>query len=413
MTARVVVTGLGALSPCGDDAPSTWASMVQGRSGIRLVRSFETEGWPVRIAGEVLDFDPVARLDRRTAKRADRVAQFALVTAAEAVAEAGLDWDKEDPTRVGVYVGSGVGGVRELLGGHEDFLREGYRGLTPFYLPKSLTNLPAGQVAMAHNAQGPSLCVSTACATGNHSIGEAWRAIRYGDADVVLAGGSESAVTPTALAGFMVMKALSRRNDAPEKACRPFDAERDGFVMGEGAGILVLESLAHARARGARILAELIGYALTNDAYHLTAPSPGGAGAQRCMRLALRSAGLAPDAVGYINAHGTSTPQNDLTETQAIRAVFGDHADRLMVSSTKSVTGHLLGAAGGIEAVATVRTLADGVIPPTATWEFRDPACDLDYVPRDARQAQVDVALSNAFGFGGTNATLVFRRFAG
>lgn len=410
MTRRVVVTGLGAVSPCGNDARSMWRSMVDGRSGIRAVSRFDTAGWPVRIAGEVRDFDPTTVIDAKTVRRTDRVTWFAMAAAKEALQSSGLNLEVEDPERVGVYVGTGIGGIEEMLGGHEDFLRGGYKNMNPFYVPKSLTNIPAGYIAMEHNARGPSLCVATACATGNHCIGEAWRAIRAGDADMIFAGGTESAVIPTALAGFMIMKALSRRNDPPEAASRPFDADRDGFVMGEGAGVIMLEELEHARRRGALILAELVGYGLTNDAHHLTAPAPGGEGARRCMAMALRSSGAALDDVGYVNAHGTSTPHNDVSETRAIHAVFGDHARRMMVSSTKSVTGHLLGAAGGIEAIATVMALHEGVIPPTATWETRDPECDLDYVPNTGRQTKVNVALSNSFGFGGTNGTLILRR---
>lgn len=390
-----------------------WQSMIEARSGIRAVSRFDASGWPVRIAGEVRDFDPISVLDAKTARRTDRVTWYALAAAKEALLSSGLNLESEDSERIGVYVGTGIGGIEEMLSGHEDYLKGGYRGMSPFYVPKSLTNIPAGYIAMAYNARGPSLCVATACATGNHCIGEAWRAIRAGDADLIFAGGTESAVIPTALGGFMIMKALSRRNDPPEAASRPFDADRDGFVMGEGAGIVMLEELEHARLRGANILAELVGYGLTNDAHHLTAPAPRGDGARRCMAMAMRSSGLALEDVGYINAHGTSTPQNDASETQAIHGLFGDHARRLMVSSTKSVTGHLLGAAGGVEAVATVMTLHAGVIPPTANWETRDPECDLDYVPKVARQHQVKAALSNTFGFGGTNATLVFRHFTG
>ncbi|MCB9741281.1 MAG: beta-ketoacyl-ACP synthase II [Alphaproteobacteria bacterium] len=410
---RVVVTGLGALSPCGPDASSTWEGMVHGRSGIGPITLFDTTDFPVRIAGEVTGFDAEAALGRRVARRAERVNHFAMVAADEAMAHAGFADGVPDPDRAGAYIGTGVGGIGELLSGHGDFLERGWRALSAFYLPKSITNLSAGQVAIRHNLRGPSLAVSTACATGNHSIGEAWRVIRSGEADVVVAGGTEAAVMPTAVAGFAVMKALSTRNEDPLRASRPFDAERDGFVIGEGAGLLVLESLEHAKARGAEILAEVLGYGLTCDAHHLTAPSPGGEGASRCMAMAMRAAGVNPDEVDYINAHGTSTPFNDRTESQAIRATFGAHADRLMVSSTKSVTGHLLGAAGGIEAVAVVRALQEGVVPPTATLETPDPECDLDYVPKEAREAPIRIALSNAFGFGGTNATLVFSRFTG
>ncbi len=410
---RVVVTGLGALSPVGNDVSSSWEALVAGRSGIGLITRFDATDWPVRIAGELKGWDPGLTLDRKTLKRLDLFIQYAMAAAHEAVLDAGLDLSAPLGDDAGVYVGSGIGGVGEINDGALLLARDGFKGLSPFFIPKALTNLAAGQIAMRYGARGPSLCISTACATGNHCLGEAWRVLRTGEAGLVIAGGSEAALTPLGLAGFMVMRALSKRNDDPATASRPFDVDRDGFVMGEGAGIVVLETEAHARARGARIYAELVGYALTNDAHHITAPSPGGAGAARCMQLALRSAGLAPESVDYINAHGTSTDANDVTETEAIKAVFGAHAYKLMVSSTKSMTGHLLGAAGGLEAVITAKALQTGIVPPTATLQNPDPQCDLDYVPRVARQAPIGVAMSNAFGFGGTNSTLVFRRWEG
>ncbi|MFZ5475963.1 MAG: beta-ketoacyl-ACP synthase II [Myxococcota bacterium] len=411
MDRRVVITGLGAVTPCGNDVPTTWRSMVEGRSGVATVSRFDTTGFPVRIAAEVKGFDADGVLGRKLAKRLDLFAQYAMVAAMEACASAGIAPATEGNPRAGVYVGTGIGGLQEIVLGANLFEKESYRGLSPFFIPRALTNLAGGHIAIQYGAQGPSLCVTTACATGNHSIGEAWRAIRLDEADMIIAGGSEAAITPVGLAGFMVMKALSKRNDDPATASRPFDAERDGFVMGEGAGIVVLEELGHARRRGAPILAELVGYALTNDAHHDTAPAPGGAGAVRCMRNALKSAGLRPEDVDYINAHGTSTPQNDSSETQAIKTTFGEHARRLAISSTKSVTGHMLGAAGGAEAVASVMALHTGVLPPTANLFNPDPACDLDYVPRVPRKVDPRVVLSNAFGFGGTNATLVFRKF--
>jgi len=406
---RVVVTGLGAVSPCGLDVPMTWASVCAGRSGIARIEAFDTTGWPVQIAGEARDFDPQAHFSRRSLRRLDRFCQFAMVAAREALADAGLAGHLGD--RAGVYVGSGIGGVQEIERSAVEQAAHGPKSVSAFFIPKSLTNLATGHIAMEHGARGPSLCITTACATGSHSIGEGWRVIRSGDADVIIAGGAEAAIAPLGLAGFMVMRALSKRNDEPEKASRPFDADRDGFVMGEGAGIVVLESLEHAEARGAPILAELVGYGLTNDAHHITAPPPGHAGAVRCMRMALRSAGMEPEEIDYINAHGTSTPANDRAETEALHTVFGAHANRLMVSSTKSVTGHLLGAAGGLEAVLTVRALHDGRVPPTATFERPGEGCDLDYVPGTAREASIRAALSNAFGFGGTNAVLIFRRW--
>ncbi len=413
MFRRVVVTGLGAVTPCGNDVPSTWSAMVEGRSGVTTVTRFDASGFPVRIAAEVKGFDAEGRLDRKLAKRLDLFAQYAVAATDEACAMAGISPTEQGDPRVGVYVGSGIGGLQEIVLGSTLFNAEGYRGLSPFFIPRALTNLAGGHIAIRYGAEGPSLCVATACATGNHSIGEAWRAIRMDDADVVIAGGSEAAITPVGLAGFMVMKALSKRNDDPTTASRPFDAQRDGFVMGEGAGIVVLESMEHALGRGAHILAEMTGYGLSNDANHETQPSPGGKGAIRCMAMALRSGGTRLDEIDYVNAHGTSTPQNDSTETQAIKTFFGDYAAKLAVSSTKSVTGHMLGAAGGVEAVACVRALETGILPPTAHLRNPDPACDLDYVPGVARATHPRVVLSNSFGFGGTNASLVFKKWEG
>jgi len=410
---RVVVTGLGAVSPCGADADSTWDGVVAGRSGVGPLTAFDASDWAVRIAAQADAFDPAAVLDRRQIRRHDRFSQFAMAACLEAARHAGFadgfGHDEHLSERAGVYLGSGIGGIGEIESGSVALRERGPKGLSAFFIPRSLGNLASGQVAIALQARGPSLNVSTACATGNHSIGEAARAIRAGDADVILAGGAEAPITPVSLAGFMVMRALSKHNEDPGLASRPFDAARDGFVMGEGAGVVVLEEYEHARARGADILAELVGYGLTTDAHHITAPAPGHAGAVRCMRLALANGQVAPDEVDYINAHGTSTPVNDPAEVAAIKTVFGDHARSLMVSSTKSVTGHLLGAAGGLEAVLTVRAMREGLVPPTATLRNPDPACDLDHVPGEAREARVRVAVSNAFGFGGTNAVLVFR----
>jgi 3-oxoacyl-[acyl-carrier-protein] synthase II len=400
------------VNPCGHDVPQTWDAITAGRSGIGRITNFDASDWPVQIAGEVRGWDPLSVLDRRSVKRMDLFMQYAVAASLEAVADAGLEPGEGGlGDRAGVYVGTGIGGLAEIVRGAVNFEAEGYRGLTPFFIPRALTNLAAGQVAMRLGARGPSLCVSTSCATGNHSIGEAWRNIRSGGADIIVAGGAEASVLPVGIAGFMVMKALSKRNDDPETASRPFDQDRDGFVMSEGAGIVVLESLVHARARGAEIYCELVGYGLTNDAYHITQPPPGHAGAVRCMQLALESAELAPEAIDYINAHGTSTPQNDINETQAIKTVFGQFARELAVSSTKSMTGHLLGAAGGLEAVLCAKTISTGLIPPTATLQTPSEGCDLDYVPGSARAAQVNTVLSNAFGFGGTNASLVFQRY--
>ena len=406
---RVVITGVGAVTPCGNTAASTWDAMVSGRSGIGPITRFDATGFPVQIAAEVKDFRVEDHIDRKMVKRLDLFAQYAMVAAREAFSHAGLSPYADGNPRFGIFIGTGIGGLNEIVAGAEAFREHGFKGLSPFFIPRALSNLAGGHLAIEMGAQGPSLCVATACATGNHSIGEAFRAIRYDDTDVCLAGGAEGAITGLGLGGFMVMKALSKRNDPT--ASRPFDEQRDGFVMGEGAGIVVLEELEHARKRGATIYAEVVGYAHSNDAHHETAPPPGGAGAARAMRAALKSAAMDPEDVDYINAHGTSTPMNDATETQAIKGVFGEHAYKLAVSSTKSVTGHMLGAAGGVEAIASALALYHGVLPPTAHLENPDPACDLDYIPKVARQVQARAAVSNAFGFGGTNATLVFRRF--
>lgn len=428
---RVVVTGLGCIGPVGNDVPTTWDAMLAGRSGIGPLTRFDASTYPSRIAGEVKGFEGEKVLGARAIKRLGLFMQYAIVAADEAMADAGWDvgpvrgrtddtgpqgaidapgkaWP--EPERFGVYIGSGIGGIPEIVDGAHDMFEGGIKTVGALFIPKCLINLAAGQVAIRYQAQGPSLCVATACAVGNHAIGEAWRAIRDGDADVIIAGGTEAGLTPLGYGGFMNMKALSRRNETPTQASRPFDLDRDGFVMSEGAGVIVLEEYEHARARGARIYCELRGYGSTTDAHHVTAPAPGGAGAARCMRRALETAGLAPEDIGYINAHGTSTPANDTAETQAIRAAFGAHADRLVVSSTKGVTGHLMGAAGGIEAVATCLALYTGVVPPTANLDTPDPNCDLDYVPKTAREVGLQAALSNGFGFGGTNAVLAFAR---
>ena len=385
--------------------------MVAGRAGTAKVGRWDPSGLPVQIAAEVKGFTPDLRIDKKMIRRLDLFAQYAMYAADEALQDAGIAPSESGDPRLGVYVGTGIGGLQEIVNGSRLFDAQGWKGLSPFFIPRALTNLAGGQIAIRYGAQGPSLCVTTACATGNHAIGEAWRVIRDDDADVVIAGGCEAAITPVGLSGFMVMRALSKRNDDPATASRPFDKGRDGFVMGEGAGILVLEELDHARTRGAKIYAEVIGYGLNNDAFHDTAPSPGGAGAARCMQMALRSAKIAATDVDYINAHGTSTPQNDVSETHAVKSVFGEHARQLWVSSTKGVTGHLLGAAGGVESVASVLALKTGIIPPTANLFEPDPECDLDYVPLVARERSVRHVVSNSFGFGGVNATLVFRRF--
>jgi 3-oxoacyl-[acyl-carrier-protein] synthase II len=405
---------LGTINPCGNTTDTTWSAVSEGRSGIGSISAFDASDWPVQIAGEVLDFDPQEILGRRAARRMDRFMQFAVVASLEALSDAGIEAGEDGlGERTGVYVGSGIGGIAELVDGAEGMVDRGYKGLSPFFIPRVLTNLAAGHVAMEVGARGPSLCVSTACAAGNHSIGEALRAIRAGNADVILAGGAEAAVLPIGIGGFMVMKALSKRNDDPQAASRPFDRDRNGFVMGEGAGVVVLEELEHAKKRGARIYCEVLGYSLSNDAFHITQPPPGHAGAVRCMKAALADAKVDPSSVTYINAHGTSTDANDRNESIGIRQVFGDHANHLMVSSSKSMSGHLLGAAGGLEAVVTAKAIHHGIVPPTINLDHPGEGCDLDYVPNVARDVAIDVAVSNAFGFGGTNAVLVFRRFDG
>jgi 3-oxoacyl-[acyl-carrier-protein] synthase II len=408
---RVVVTGLGAVTPVGNTARDFWAAVSEGRSGIGPITAFDPQRLDARIAGEVKGFDPLKYLDKKDVKKMDRFIHFAVAAGADAVDDAKLDWDHVDPTRAGCLVGSGIGGILSILEYHKILLEKGPGRVSPFFIPAVIVNMASGQLSMRYKLKGPNSAVITACATGNHAIGDAFRLIQRGEADLMLAGGSEAMINELCVAGFCSMKALSTRNDAPERASRPFDANRDGFVCGEGSGILVLESLEHARRRGARIYAEVAGYGMTADAHHMTAPDPDGDGAYRAMGQALRDGGLAPESVGYINAHGTSTPYNDKTETLAIKRVFGEHARRIAISSTKSMIGHLLGAAGGAEAVVTVLAVHHGLLPPTVNYETPDPECDLDYVPNVARKAQVDVALSNGFGFGGTNATLAFRRY--
>lgn len=408
---RVVVTGLGVVAPNGIGVDTFWESLVNGVSGIDRITRFDASRHDVKIAGEVKGFDPLLYMEKREVKKMDRFIHYALASAVMAVDDARLTVTEEARSRIGVLIGTGMGGIPALEENHRTLLEKGPGRISPFFLPSIITNLASGHIAMRYGVRGPNSCVSTACATGNHAIGDSFELIRRGAADVMFAGGTEAVISPLTIGGFAAMKALSTRNDAPERASRPFDKGRDGFVMGEGAGVLILEELDHALRRGAKIYAELVGYGMSADAYHMTAPEPEGAGAIASMVLALESAGVGPDEVEYINAHGTSTPAGDAAETRAIRKVFGDHAYRLPVSSIKSMTGHLLGAAGGVESVATVLTLHRGVIPPTINYEEPDPECDLDYVPNKARQAEVRVAFTNSFGFGGTNATLVFKRY--
>jgi 3-oxoacyl-[acyl-carrier-protein] synthase II len=410
---RVVVTGLGAVTPVGNSTEEYWAALMQGKSGIGPITKFDAKNLPTRIAGEIKNFDPLKWLDKKEARRLDPYLKYAIASAALAVEDAALNVEKVERTRFGVLVGSGIGGITTLLESHKDLLEQGPDRVSPFFIPMLIINMASGLISMRYGAKGPNSAVVTACATGNHAIGDAFEIIQRNDADVMIAGGAEAIVTELTFAGFCQMKAMSTRNDEPLRASRPFDADRDGFVCSEGAGLLILESLEHAAKRDARIYAEVVGYGMTSDAHHMTAPDPEGDGAARCMAEALRDAALAPTEVGYINAHGTSTPYNDKFETMAIKRVFGAHAMKLAVSSTKSMIGHLLGAAGGVEAIATILAIYHGVLPPTTNYETPDPECDLDYVPNQARKQEVEAALSNAFGFGGTNSTLAFRRFRG
>src|SRR6267378_1516580 len=409
---RVVMTGVGAVTPVGNTAEEFWGSLLAGRSGIGPITRFDASQMPTRIAGEIKGFDPLKYIDKKDDRKFDRFLKYAVACAVMAVEDAGLKTDRVDATRFGVLVGSGIGGIETLLEQYAILLEKGPDRVSPFFIPMLIVNMASGLISMRFGAKGPNSSVVTACATGNHAIGDAMRIIQRGDADVMIAGGAEAIIIPLTFAGFCQMKAMSTRNDDPSRASRPFDAERDGFVCGEGGGLVILEVLEHARARDARIYAEVVGYGMTGDAHHMTAPDPEGDGAARAMAAALRDAALEPSSVGYINAHGTSTPYNDKFETLAIKRVFGDHATKLAVSSTKSMTGHLLGAAGGIEAIATALALHHGVLPPTINYETPDPDCDLDYVPNQARKQQVEIAISNAFGFGGTNATLAFRAYS-
>ena len=412
MTDRVVVTGIGLVTPIGLDRKSTWDSLIEGKSGIDYISLFDAEGYESRIAGEVNEFDATAALGRKEAKRLDRFAQFACVAALEALEHANLNMEREDADRVGVLIGSGVGGIITITDQHKILLQKGPKRVSPFLIPMMLGDMASGQVSMMIGAKGPNFSTVSACATGADSIGEALEMIRRGRADVVIAGGTEAAVCEIGVAGFNSCMALSTRNEDPQGASRPFDSGRDGFVLGEGAGLIVLESLKHAEQRGANILAELSGYGASSDAHHVTQPHPEGEGAARAMKWAIEDAGIAPDKVDYINAHGTSTPLNDKYETIAMKRMYGDHAYKLAISSTKSMTGHLLGAAGGIEAAFTVLAIKDGVVPPTININDPDPDCDLNYVPNNAIKQTVNVAMSNSLGFGGHNASLVFKRFA-
>jgi 3-oxoacyl-[acyl-carrier-protein] synthase II len=402
---------MGIVSPLGIGLDDNWQAICQGKSGIGPITKFDTTEYPAKIAGEVKNFDPELYIDKKDQKKMDVFIQYALAAGSMAIKQSGLIIDESNADRVGVLVGSGLGGLQTIEKYHTMLLQSGPKKISPFFVPMLIVNLAPGQISIYFGCRGPNSSVVTACATGNHSIGEASRIIQRGDADAMIAGGVESTITPLAVAGFCALKALSTRNDEPEKASRPFEKNRDGFVMSEGAGILVLESLESAKQRNASIFAEVIGFGCNADAYHITAPSPGGEGAARCMQIAIDDAGIKPEDIDYINAHGTSTPMNDLSETIAMKTVFKEHVKNLAVSSTKSMTGHLLGASGGVEAIFSILTIKHSIIPPTINYDEPDPECDLDYVPNVARKKDVRIVMSNSFGFGGTNATLIFKTY--
>ena len=412
---RVVITGIGVLSPNGNTKDEFWKNILAGKSGIRTIRSMDTSKYDCHIAGEVVDFDPTPFFNNhKEARRADRYFQLAMAASKMAVKDSGLNPDSLDPHRIGVMVGSGIGGLSTIETQYQILLEKGPSRVSPFLIPMMITNIASGMIAGEFGFMGPNMCITTACATSNNSIGEAWRIIKFGDADAIVCGGSEASIRPCGLAGFGNMRALSNRNDAPEKASRPFDKDRDGFVMGEGSGVVVIEELEHARRRGATIYCELAGYGTTADAYHLTSPHPEGLGARKCMEMALRHAKLNPGEGQYINAHATSTPVGDVCETKAIKSTFGEWTKNgLLVSSTKSMTGHLLGAAGGVELAASIFAIKDQVAPPTINVDNQDPECDLDVVANEARPAKITAALSNSFGFGGHNAALLITKFEG
>lgn len=411
MKRRVVVTGLGIISPLGIGVKENETALFEGSSGVGFIKTFTPdENFPVKIAGEVKGFDPEQYIDHKDVKKMDRFIHYAVACSKMALEDSGVEINDQNAERVGVIVGVGLGGLPAIEKYHDIFRERGVKKITPFFIPMLIANLASGQVSIMFGAKGPNSCVVTACATGTHSIGEATRFIQYGDADIMFAGGTESVITPLCVGGFNASKALSTRNDDPQGASRPFDKDRDGFVIGEGGGVLILEELEIAKKRGAKIYGEIIGYGLNGDAYHITAPSPNGEGAARCLKLALNNAGINKEDVDYINAHGTSTAA-DATETQAIKTTFGDHAYNLAVSSTKSMTGHLLGAAGGVEAIFTLLAMQKGVIPPTINYTTPDPECDLDYVPNKAREKNLNICVSNSFGFGGTNGVLIFKKF--
>ncbi|MEO7299313.1 MAG: beta-ketoacyl-ACP synthase II [Verrucomicrobiota bacterium] len=414
MEKRVVITGLGAVSPLGNDLQTSWNNLLAGKCGIEKITHFDPSSFDCQIAGQVKTFDPTPAFPSpKEIRRTDRYAQFGIYAAHQAMIDSGIDLEKIDRDEVGVFIGSGIGGLSTTEEQHKVFLEKGPGRLSPFMIPMLILNMASGLFSMFYKLRGPNVATCSACATSTHALGEAWRTLKMGDAKVMFAGGTEATIVPLGIGGFCAMRAMSTRNDAPQKASRPFDAERDGFVMGEGSGVLVLEELEHAKSRGAKIYCELVGYGNTADANHMTAPAPEGEGAARCMKMALRNAGLNPTDISYINAHGTSTPQGDICETQAIKSVFGEHAKKLAVSSTKGATGHMLGAAGAIEMAFCAKAIQDNVVPPTLNLDNPDPQCDLDYVPHTARKLPVNAIVNNSFGFGGHNATVVAKKFVG
>ncbi|MBC8095579.1 MAG: beta-ketoacyl-ACP synthase II [Akkermansiaceae bacterium] len=409
---RVVITGLGLVTPIGNEIDTFWNNLVTGQCGIDKITAFDPTPFDTRIAGQVKDFDPLPAFPSpKEVRRTDRYSQFGVYAAWKALKDSGLDLNKTNPDEVGAYIGSGIGGLQTTSEQLKVLLERGPGRLSPFMIPMLISNMASGIVSMYYNLRGPNFATCSACATASHALGEAWRTIKMGDAKAMLAGGAEATIVPVGIGGFCAMRAMSTRNDEPQRASRPFDKDRDGFVMGEGAGVLVLEDMEHALARSARIYAELVGYGNTADAHHLTAPAPGGEGAARCMRMALRNAGLNTTDISYINAHGTSTPQGDIAETEAVKSVFGDHAKKLVVSSTKGATGHMLGAAGSVEMIACVKAIQTDIVPPTINLENQDPACDLDYVANTARPLKVNAIVNNSFGFGGHNASVIAKKF--
>ena len=411
MNRRVVVTGLGLITPVGNSVETTWTALAEGRSGADYIKKFDTEKFSVRFACEVKDFDPLNYVEKKEARKMGAFIHYAIAASQEAVDDSGLKITDEVAENVGTYISSGIGDFWAIEREHSKLLNDGPGRISPFFIPSAIVNLASGQVSIRHNAKGPNSATATACSAGAHAIGDSFKIIQRGDADAMICGGAESAITPMSVAGFAALRALSTRNDDPQHASRPFDLNRDGFVIGEGAGIMILEELEFARRRGARIYAEVVGYGMTGDAFHITMPDASGSGAVRVMQKTLKDAGANPEDVGYINAHGTSTPYNDKFETMAIKKTFGDHAEKIPISSTKSMTGHLLGAAGGVEGVFSVLSIYRGLLLPTINYETPDPECDLDYIPNQAREAKIQYALSNSFGFGGTNAALLFKSY--